>query len=107
MYSFDGSFGAEFSASGGISGSFKSIIGIGVAGEVPQSSLHGTYSQGSGKEQSVSLSRDSSTSYEYSISFDYSFATSTDPFTAGHASDIIVGGGVDLIVSEATAGTFM
>ena len=43
----------------------------------------------------------SSTSYEYSASF----STSTDPFTAGHASDIIVvGGGVDLIVSKAIAG---
>jgi hypothetical protein len=54
--------------------------------------VHATAGGGGSKQQSVSTSRDSSTSYEYSITFDYEFSTSSDLFTAGHASDIIVGG---------------
>jgi hypothetical protein len=43
----------------------------------------------------------SSSHYKYSLTFDYEFSTSKDPFIAGHPSDMIVGGGVDMIVSEA------
>eukprot|EP01037_Dinobryon_pediforme_P048235 gene48235-63140_t len=97
MYSYDGSFGSDYSISGGVTGQFDVLLGIGVEEEAPQNSLHSTIGTEHGRQQSVSTARESSTSYEYSISFDYSFSTSADPFTAGHASDIIVGGGVDLI----------
>ena len=74
---------------------YSAVVAVGV---------HATVGGGGSKQQSVSTSRNSSTSYEYSITFDYEFSTSSDPFTAGHASDIIVGGGVDLVVSQAIQG---
>lgn len=39
------------------------------------------------------------------MSFNYAFSTSDDPAIAGHPSDVIVGGGVDLMVNEALQGT--
>ena len=104
MHSYDGSFSFDWSVTGGVSGASKTMIGLGAGVVTPMFSAHATVGGGGGKSQSVSTSRSSSTSYQYSVSFDYSFSTSTDPFTAGHASDIIVGGGVDLIVSKAIAG---
>lgn len=38
--------------------------------------------------------------YNYNMKFDASFSTGADPFYAGHPSDVIVGGGVDLFVTE-------
>jgi hypothetical protein len=104
MHSYDGSFGLDWSLTGGVSGRSETMIGLGVGIVTPLAGAHATVGGGGGKSQSVSTSRSSSMSYDYSVSFDYSFSTSTDPFTAGHASDIIVGGGVDLIVSKAIAG---
>jgi len=54
-----------------------------------------------GHHFTTSSHRLSHTAYEYSFYFEYDFSTSTDPNIAGHPSDVIVGGGVDLIVSEA------
>ena len=53
----------------------------------------------------VESARKSSTEYEYTVSFEYDISTSEDPFIAGHPSDVIVGGGIDLFVKEATEGT--
>jgi len=52
----------------------------------------------------VSSTRASSSHYEYSFFFEYDFSTSQDPYIAGHPSDVIIGGGVDLIVNEAIKG---
>ena len=104
MHAYDGSLSSHSSYSGGLNGNTKMFFGLGAGTILEGFSAHGTVNNGGGKKQSVSTSRDSSTSYQYSISFDYTFSTSMDPFTAGHASDIIVGGGVDLVVSEAIAG---
>ena len=52
----------------------------------------------------VSVSRLSETHYSYSFQFSYDFSTSSDPFIAGHPSDVIVGGGIDIIVSETLEG---
>lgn len=52
----------------------------------------------------VTVSRTSETHYTYSFEFDYDFSTSSDPYLAGHPSDVIVGGGIDIIVSEALEG---
>ena len=46
----------------------------------------------------------SSSSYDYSFTFDYDFSTSTDPTIAGHPSDVIIGGGIDIMVGQATQG---
>jgi hypothetical protein len=55
----------------------------------------------------VSTDRISSSHYEYSFTFAYDFSTSADPNLAGHPSDVIIGGGLDLIVSEAIKGLFI
>ena len=57
-----------------------------------------------GHHFSVSASRASNSHYEYSFNFEYDFSTSSDPFVAGSASDVIIGGGVDLVVNEAIEG---
>jgi hypothetical protein len=46
----------------------------------------------------------SSSGHDFSLSFEYDISTSTDPNLAGHASDIIIGGGIDLIVTEGKMG---
>ena len=52
----------------------------------------------------VTISRASDTQYSFAFLFNYDFSTSADPFLAGHPSDVIVGGGMDVIVSEALEG---
>ena len=52
----------------------------------------------------VSATRSSDATYDYSFNFAYDFSTSSDPYIAGHPSDIIIGGGADIIVSEALEG---
>ena len=54
--------------------------------------------------RTVSFSQASNQHYDVSLSFSFDISTSTDPNLAGHASDIIIGGGVVLIVSSATKG---
>lgn len=41
------------------------------------------------------------TGYSLALTFSSEFSTSDDGYTAGHPSDVIVGGGVDLFVTEA------
>ena len=57
-----------------------------------------------GHHFTVSASRASNSHNEYSFNFEYDFSTSSDPFIAGSASDVIIGGGVDLVVNEAIEG---
>ena len=52
----------------------------------------------------VTVSRTSETHYSYMFKFNYDFSTSADPLIAGHPSDVIVGGGIDVIVSETLEG---
>ena len=54
--------------------------------------------------QTISYARGSDSHYTVTIAFSYDISTSQDPKIAGHLSDVIVGGGVDLIVSEAIQG---
>lgn len=55
--------------------------------------------------QTITYARGSDSHYTVTINFSYDISTSQDPRIAGHLSDVIVGGGVDLIVSEAIQGT--
>ena len=74
-------------------------------GEVDKGfSYHFTGGGKSEYDRNIKTTRVSNTHYEYSISFSYDISTSTDPNLAGHASDVIIGGGADLIVSEAIQG---
>jgi hypothetical protein len=104
MYSYDGSASTGEEKNAGPSGSTKSIVGFGGMISTPIMSVHNVNSFSKAKSQSVSTSRDSSTSYSYTVNFGYSFSTSSDPFLAGYACHVIVGGGVDLKVSQALAG---
>ena len=54
--------------------------------------------------QTISYARGSDSHYTVTIDFSYDISTSQDPRIAGHLSDVIVGGGVDPIVSEAIQG---
>ena len=60
--------------------------------------------QGSLIAPDVVVTRASETHYSYAFTFSYDFSTSDGAFSAGHPSDVIVGGGIDIIVSEAVEG---
>jgi hypothetical protein len=53
---------------------------------------------------SYDVERISHTHYAYTFNFHSTISTSLDPNIAGHASDVIVGGGVNLIANEALIG---
>jgi hypothetical protein len=48
----------------------------------------------------IHATRLSDTHYTYSFNFEYDISTSSDPSIAGHASDIIVGGGIDVTLTD-------
>ena len=52
----------------------------------------------------VTTAYGSSSTHDYSFHFESSFSTSDNPELAGHPSDVIIGGGVDIVVGEATQG---
>lgn len=52
----------------------------------------------------VTAARTSSKYFDYDFTFTSTFSTSADPFIAGHASDIIVGGGMDIVVARGIEG---
>ena len=52
----------------------------------------------------VTTTRTSNKNFDYHFTFTSTFSTSTDAFIAGHASDIIVGGGMDIIVMKGLEG---
>ena len=58
----------------------------------------------SGQSLKFSTAYGSTSKHDYSFTFDFDFSTSSDPNIAGHPSDIIVGGGIDIYVGEATQG---
>jgi hypothetical protein len=105
MYSYDGSFDSGSSHVVGASidlSTMEAPFGFGI--DTLGSSLKYLNDQGSSTSHSISASRDTSNSFEYTIDFTFEISTSTNPHIAGHPSDIIVGGGVDLIVSIAQEG---
>ena len=57
-----------------------------------------------GISHSVHVEKSSHTSYAYSFSFSSAISTSVDPTVAGHASDLIVGGGASLVTMQALQG---
>jgi hypothetical protein len=78
--------------------------GVGAGADVEQDMLDIEVEVLAKTNLAVSTDRVSSTHYEYSFTFTYDFSTSADPNLAGHPSDVIIGGGLDLIVSEAIKG---
>jgi hypothetical protein len=57
-----------------------------------------------GVTHSFEAERVSHTEYAYTFNFQSTISTSADANIAGHASDVIIGGGVNLVTSEAIAG---
>jgi len=64
-----------------------------------------------GKQESamnlVSAERSSDSHYDFAFEFTYEFSTSTNPRTAGMPSDVIIGGGMDVIVSDIIQGGYI
>jgi len=54
----------------------------------------------------IATAKSSDTHYDFSFTFDYSFQTSTDPNIAGQPSDVIIGGGLDIIVNDMIQGIY-
>lgn len=81
-------------------------IGGGLGAIVLDNTLHSTILQGRGASVLTRFSSNvaSSTHYDVSFTFAYDFSTSDEPNIAGHPSDVIIGGGVDLIVTEGYLG---
>ena len=79
----------------------KEAIGFGV---LPIFSDKASQKAASSTNLKYATSWGSSSSYDYSFTFDYDFSTSTDPTIAGHPSDVIIGGGIDIMVGQATQG---
>ena len=55
----------------------------------------------------VSAERSSDSHYDFAFEFKYEFSTSTNARTAGIPSDVIIGGGLDIIVSDIIQGKYV
>ena len=100
MYAFDHGQSWDFNLGGGIF--YENQIPLaGIKLSEIESILIGGRADTS---STLTTTRESSTNYQYSFDFTSSFSTSQSPDDAGHGSDMIIGGGVDLIVLEGLAG---
>ena len=88
----------------GLSNGLTTFAGIGVGVIDDVFAIQGGMDFNDQTSRTVSFSQASNQHYDVSLSFSFDISTSTDPNLAGHASDIIIGGGVVLIVSSATKG---
>ena len=66
-----------------------------------------TYTSASSLGLTVSTALGSTSTHDYSFYFESDFSTSDDPNIAGHPSDVIIGGGIDISVAEATQGKIL
>ena len=110
MRTFEKSVGGFLTASAGAAFDTTLIVApVGVGQSIDQKNSF--YAKGgltgSFQGPTVTATRSSDETYDYSFTFTYDFSTSTDPNIAGHPSDIIIGGGADIIVSEALEGPYM
>ena len=78
-------------------------LGIGVSIDEANEKFTGS-TKGSLIAPDVNVTRTSDTHYSYAFTFAYDFSTSAGTLIAGHPSDVIIGGGIDVIVSEAIEG---
>lgn len=58
------------------------------------------------KSKIMNSEKSAKSNYEYSFTFSYDLSTSTDPAIAGHASDLIMGGGLNIVLIEAIRGIY-
>jgi hypothetical protein len=97
--------------SAGVSMGFKSQLGtwagVGGGASLDIELADTVYNVVANANVGVQTDRISSSHYEYTFTFAYDFSTSSDPNLAGHPSDVIIGGGLDLIVSEAIKGELL
>lgn len=78
--------------------------GIGEAVCNPLEGEKVTYATTTHGTTKITTAKSSDTHYDFSFTFDYSFSTSTDPNIAGQPSDVIIGGGLDIIVNDMIQG---
>ena len=105
VHTSDTSKYSEISADSGGHDEIDSVaapLGVGVANMLLKTDSVTKYAYA--QPYTVQATRASTTHYEYKFTFDYDFSTSKEPNLAGHPSDVIIGGGVDLIVNEARGG---
>lgn len=98
------SLGSGIGASVGFQLTMGTWFGLGGGAAINQDLLDISLETKALANLAMSTERVSSTHYEYTFTFEYDFSTSADPNLAGHPSDVIIGGGLDLIVSEAIKG---
>ena len=104
-HTYESNIDSDDSLSAGAKFETKTLIApLGFGADVPLFGVDVGAKVHSGHHFTVSASRASNSHYEYSFNFEYDFSTSSDPFIAGSASDVIIGGGVDLVVNEAIEG---
>ena len=107
MNTYNGEFSGSYEASVGLDSEYEVVCCLGSGTSTEMVKISDSKEFGTTNKISVKNSRESSKHYKFSMNFAYDIATSQDPYIAGHASDIIVGGGVDLVVNEAIVGTFL
>ena len=104
-HTYDDTYDKELSVGMGISAESEAMVApLGLGVETNLATFETGVTFGLGEHFSTSASRGSDSHYQYSFNFEYDFSTSSDPFIAGAASDVIIGGGVDLVVNEAIEG---
>ena len=104
-HTYDSTIDFDAFASAGVKTATETVIApFGIGAQIQMVSMDIGLNTQYGHHFSVSASRASNSHYEYSFNFEYDFSTSSDPFIAGSASDVIIGGGVDLVVNEAIEG---
>ena len=104
-HTYDDTYDEESSLSAGANAESRlTVAPLGFGAEYNLLGADAGITLGKGKHFSTSATRASDSHYQYSFNFEYDFSTSSDPFIAGAASDVIIGGGVDLVVNEAIEG---
>ncbi len=101
MHAVDGDFKFNIGARHGMQPELSICGGVGMMACAAIASPIVEYKANAGYLYHKNTEKVDSKSYKLSFTFAYDFSTSTDPYMAGHPSDVIVGGGVDMIVNEA------
>jgi hypothetical protein len=98
--SIEGMFTHETNTGGSIKWQMESEMMS--TGETPRRSLRQFLSSSvsSSTMKQTHATRESDSHYRYSFSFEYDISTSSNPYFAGHASDVIVGGGISIAIRE-------
>ena len=90
---------------GGVNAQTSTSAGVGVEVTLAGPNAQALFGLNIESQSIFNFARQSDTHYLFELNFQYDFSTSSDPNLAGHASDVIVGGGLDIIASNALEGS--